>query len=201
VCAVVAVEHATVQDWYATYNARDLDAMCGLADPEIVVAPHRPLLRKLPGATFHGHIGLRTLMQWAFETYPRARITANTVRDVSGVVLATTTFLVEDGEDGVVETETYTLFDGSGNGIRRVDPFAGEAEALAAASRKLVLTPREREIFQLVSQGRTVDAIAAELFLAPATVRTHVRNGIRRVGAVNKVHAISLAVKRREIVP
>jgi DNA-binding CsgD family transcriptional regulator len=138
-------------------------------------------------------------MRWAFDTYPRARNEAFSVREVGGLVLATTRFVVEDRASSVITTDKYTLFDGVGGRLRRVSTYSTETAALAAASRRSVLTPREREVFQLVAQGRTVQGIADVLFLSPATVRTHVRNGIARVGATNKVHAVSLALKRGEI--
>jgi DNA-binding CsgD family transcriptional regulator len=194
--AAVPIEHATVQEWYAKYDARDLDALCRLADSKIVVAP---LLTRLPGTTFHGHTGLRTLMQWAFDTYPNSRVESNSLRGESGMVLAATRFRREDPPGSVVWTETWTLFDGTGDKVRRVYVFANETDALTAAARKRALTPRERQVFQRVAQGLTVQQIADELFLSPATVRTHVRNGIAHLGASNKANAISLALKHREI--
>jgi DNA-binding CsgD family transcriptional regulator len=64
-----------------------------------------------------------------------------------------------------------------------------------------MLTPREREVFQLLARGRTAPEIAAELFISPATVRTHVQNGVGRLGAKTRVEAISIAMKNGEIEP
>lgn len=49
------------------------------------------------------------------------------------------------------------------------------------------LTEREVEIARLVAQGRTNAEIAAELFISAGTVKTHVANVQRKVGAANRV--------------
>lgn len=64
-----------------------------------------------------------------------------------------------------------------------------------------VLTPREREVFQLLAEGLTAPAIADRLFLSPATVRTHVQNGIAKLGAKTRIEAIAIALSTGEIHP
>lgn len=60
------------------------------------------------------------------------------------------------------------------------------------------LTPRERETLQLLAQGLTNAEIASQLFLGPATVKTHVSNILAktqsrdRVGAVIFAHRVGL---------
>src|SRR3954447_26416379 len=61
------------------------------------------------------------------------------------------------------------------------------------------LSPREREIMHLMAEGRTAEAIGNELNVSVETVRTHVRNVIRKLQARNRVHAIALALERGEI--
>jgi DNA-binding NarL/FixJ family response regulator len=61
------------------------------------------------------------------------------------------------------------------------------------------LSPREREIMHLMAEGRTAEAIGTELTVSVETVRTHVRNVIRKLQARNRVHAIALALERGEI--
>ena len=61
------------------------------------------------------------------------------------------------------------------------------------------LSPREREIMHLMAEGRTADAIADEISVSVETVRTHVRNVIRKLQARNRVHAIAIALERGEI--
>jgi NarL family two-component system response regulator LiaR len=55
------------------------------------------------------------------------------------------------------------------------------------------LTPREWEVLDLLCAGLTVDQIADELVLARATVRTHVKRLLRKLGAHSQAEAISIA--------
>ena len=190
---------ASVDWWYAAYDAGDVDGLCALAHPDIEIEPLN-LLSPLPGTTFRGHTGLRTLMEWAFENHPSVRLASKNTREVRGRVIASTTFVAEDGASAPVELTTTTLFDLEGWRIRRVRTFATDAEALEMADGG-TLTPREREVFQLLAEGLTAPQIAERLVLSPATVRTHVQNGIERLGAKTRIQAISIALERGEILP
>ncbi|MFN2611781.1 MAG: response regulator [Solirubrobacterales bacterium] len=65
----------------------------------------------------------------------------------------------------------------------------GELEKL------LALTPREREILLLLAEGLRVKEIAERLTLSPATVHTHVRNGIAKLEVDTRTEAVALAVR------
>jgi DNA-binding CsgD family transcriptional regulator len=54
-------------------------------------------------------------------------------------------------------------------------------------------------VFKLLAQGLSGAEIAQRLMLSAETVRTHVRNGSKRLAARTRVHAIVLAVKNGEI--
>lgn len=54
------------------------------------------------------------------------------------------------------------------------------------------LTPREREILGLLAQGLTGELIAHRLFLSPATVRTHIGNATRKLGASTRAQAVAM---------
>jgi DNA-binding CsgD family transcriptional regulator len=62
-----------------------------------------------------------------------------------------------------------------------------------------LLTEREREVLALVAMGESSGAIAAALVISPATVETHVRHCIGKLGAKNRAHAITLGLQRGEI--
>lgn len=68
-----------------------------------------------------------------------------------------------------------------------------------ATARVPQLSPREREIMHLMAQGLTAEQIGDQLSVSIETVRTHVRNVIRKLKARNRVHAIALALERGEI--
>jgi DNA-binding NarL/FixJ family response regulator len=68
-----------------------------------------------------------------------------------------------------------------------------------ATSRVPQLSPREREIMHLMAEGHTAEQIGDEITVSVETVRTHVRNVIRKLQARNRVHAIAVALERGEI--
>ena len=75
----------------------------------------------------------------------------------------------------------------------------GEDRSTPAVTGEPRLTPREREIFRLLALGFSGRDIAKQLFLSPDTVRTHVQNGVGRLGARTRGQAIAIALTRGEI--
>ncbi|GAA0727234.1 response regulator transcription factor [Dactylosporangium roseum] len=63
----------------------------------------------------------------------------------------------------------------------------------AAEDRLAVLTRREREVMALVGQGLSNDEIGAELFLSPATARTHVSHAMVKLGARDRAQLVVIA--------
>jgi len=63
------------------------------------------------------------------------------------------------------------------------------------------LTEREREIVAWVATGRSNDEIAAELFLSPATVRTHVGRAMLKLGARDRAQLVVFAIRAGLTVP
>jgi NarL family two-component system response regulator LiaR len=61
------------------------------------------------------------------------------------------------------------------------------------------LTEREREILQLLAQGKRNDDIATQLFISPQTVQTHVRNILGKLRVHSKLEAVAFAVKHGAI--
>jgi DNA-binding NarL/FixJ family response regulator len=59
----------------------------------------------------------------------------------------------------------------------------------------LELSPRERQILELLAEGLRVKEIAERLQLSPATVHTHVRNAIAKLEVDTRTEAVALAVK------
>jgi DNA-binding CsgD family transcriptional regulator len=190
---------ALADRWFTAYGDRDIETMLELADPAIEVVPVVPLLSKLPGATFHGREGLRTVAQWSYDNYPGLRLESSDMRKIPGWILASATFVMDERSTPVVKRHTDALVGVYAERIRRVRVFLSDSQELEAATGEPVLTPREREIFQLLARGLTGPEIARQLVLSPATVRTHVQNGVARLGAATRLQAVSIAVKRGEI--
>lgn len=147
--------------------------------------------------------------------------------DGSGIDL-TRELLARKPELGVIlytgDSDAELLYEGLDSGARGYALKAGSMDELLAAIEKVAgggsyvdprldrillspratarvpqLSPREREIMHLMAEGRTAEAIGDEITVSVETVRTHVRNVIRKLQARNRVHAIAMALERGEI--
>jgi DNA-binding NarL/FixJ family response regulator len=79
--------------------------------------------------------------------------------------------------------------------------LAPSVEALVAR-RKVgarVLSRREREVLQLLADGLTGVQASEQLSVSPETLRTHVRNASRRLGAKTRVRAVAIALAQQDI--
>jgi PAS domain S-box-containing protein len=65
----------------------------------------------------------------------------------------------------------------------------GHSETEAASTG--ALTEREREIVTAVAMGHQTAQIAADLYISPETVRTHVRNVMEKTGAHTRAHLVA----------
>ncbi|WP_026912388.1 LuxR C-terminal-related transcriptional regulator [Patulibacter minatonensis] len=59
-----------------------------------------------------------------------------------------------------------------------------------------LLTPREREVADLMAAGLTNAAIGRKLVVEPATVKSHMRIILRKLGATNRAQAVALYLRR-----
>jgi NarL family two-component system response regulator LiaR len=66
---------------------------------------------------------------------------------------------------------------------------------------KSPLTPREWEVIDLLAQTRTTDQIAEVLVLSPETVRSHVKNILRKLDARSREEAVAIAQRMRSAPP
>jgi two-component system nitrate/nitrite response regulator NarL len=62
-----------------------------------------------------------------------------------------------------------------------------------------VLTPREKEILELIAEGYTNPKIAEKIFLSPFTVDSHRKNLLAKFGVKNTASLIRLAVEKKLI--
>jgi two-component system nitrate/nitrite response regulator NarL len=60
-----------------------------------------------------------------------------------------------------------------------------------------VLTGREREVLVRIARGQSVPTIAAELYLAPSTVKTHVQRLYEKLGVGDRAAAVAEAMRRK----
>jgi DNA-binding CsgD family transcriptional regulator len=61
------------------------------------------------------------------------------------------------------------------------------------------LTPREKEVLELVSNGETSITIAKLLSISARTVEHHVSNARKKLGAKNIQHAVRIGIERGDI--
>lgn len=70
------------------------------------------------------------------------------------------------------------------------------AGARGEAARGPGLTPREREVLQAVSEGRTNGQIGRALGIAERTVKFHVGSVLEKLGAESRAQAVRIAMER-----
>jgi PAS domain S-box-containing protein len=79
--------------------------------------------------------------------------------------------------------------------------LAGDGDSLPPPSgpdHELPLTNREREIVTLIALGSGTDQIAGQLHISPATVRTHVRNAMSKVGTHTRAELVAVVLTADE---
>ena len=62
-------------------------------------------------------------------------------------------------------------------------------------ARARLLTPREGEVLAWVARGKSAWEIGEILDIAKRTVDEHVQSAVRKLGAVNRTHAVALAIR------
>jgi FixJ family two-component response regulator len=71
------------------------------------------------------------------------------------------------------------------------------AEVAALRQRYLMLSPREREVMELVISGRLNKEVAGELGLAEVTIKTHRGKLMRKMGAGSLAELVKMYIKLR----
>lgn len=76
-----------------------------------------------------------------------------------------------------------------GAGAPALRPSAGRPPATPVPRRLALLTPRERQVLDLLASGATNRAVASELVVAQDTVKSHVSSILRKLGAGSRAEA------------
>jgi DNA-binding NarL/FixJ family response regulator len=84
----------------------------------------------------------------------------------------------------------------SGEGY--VDP-ALMPQVLAGRDQSDMLTPREREILQLLADGMSNSDVAGRLFISQETVKSHVRHILTKLEADTRTQAVAIALREAMI--
>jgi DNA-binding NarL/FixJ family response regulator len=110
---------------------------------------------------------------------------------------------LESGARGYIlkETPHETLIraiEKVASGETFVDPGL-MAEFVAGKGQMEVLTPREREILQLLADGMSNVDVAAKLFISQETVKSHVRHILAKLEADTRTQAVAIALREAMI--
>jgi DNA-binding NarL/FixJ family response regulator len=85
---------------------------------------------------------------------------------------------------------------------RLVAEFVRQPSADRPVPRELAdLTEREREILSAVGRGLSNTEIGAELFISPATVKTHVGRVLQKLGARDRAQLVVFAYESGLVTP
>jgi DNA-binding CsgD family transcriptional regulator len=87
-------------------------------------------------------------------------------------------------EGAALSTEEAIAYAQRGRGERKRPPSGWES-----------LTPTERDVVRLVSEGLTNKDIAARLFISPRTVQTHLTHVYTKLGLTSRVQLVQEAAR------
>ncbi len=73
------------------------------------------------------------------------------------------------------------------------------AEVVSARGQPDILTPREREILQLLADGMSNVDVAQKLFISQETVKSHVRHILSKLEADTRTQAVAIALREAMI--
>jgi DNA-binding CsgD family transcriptional regulator len=97
------------------------------------------------------------------------------------------------------ESEQFALEPGADIVIELHDRDRDESPGSPASDREAVierLTPREREVLELVAEGLSNRAIAERLGNSEHTVKFHVSSLLGKLGAVTRAELVAIAIRR-----
>jgi LuxR family transcriptional regulator of csgAB operon len=109
-------------------------------------------------------------------------------------------FFVEDKVEHVIKG-VRALLQGDIWVPRRLLVEAVLSRSRETEQEKARLTRREMEILMAVSTGATNDEVAQRMYLSAHTVKTHLYNIYKKIGATNRLHAARWAMKHSAAFP
>lgn len=198
---LIADDHPVFRDGLAALLATHahIDVVARSADGEEAVAAaieHRPdvAVMDLQMPRLNGIDATRRIVAAA----PQTKVLVLTMGEEDGTVLSALRagargYLVKGaGQDEIVQAIATVQAGGLVFGAALANRIAGllQARPDRAASPFPQLTERELEILHLVAGGRSNAQIAAELFLAPKTVRNNVSSILAKLHATDRTDAV-----------
>ncbi|MBI3990323.1 MAG: response regulator transcription factor [candidate division NC10 bacterium] len=101
-------------------------------------------------------------------------------------------------------TELFTMLQGVSRGeapisramaAKILGEFARRSQKASAPGSEEKLSPREREVLELLTQGTTNKEIAGALGISENTVKNHLRNILEKLHLQNRVQAVAYALE------
>ena len=92
----------------------------------------------------------------------------------------------------VIETAREALVD--------LEEYLTESAGARRFSRRSAdLTDKEREVLAELAAGRTTEEVAQALHVSPRTVRSRLKNALRKMGARTREQAVAIAIREGAI--
>jgi LuxR family transcriptional regulator, quorum-sensing system regulator BjaR1 len=82
---------------------------------------------------------------------------------------------------------------------KRVNALGTTGALRRPQTKKSLLTTREIEVLGWVAKGKSAWEVGEILHITKRTVDEHVRTAVRKLGAVNRTHAVAVALRDRII--
>lgn len=94
------------------------------------------------------------------------------------------------------------IFSGHAQRERRQRGADGQREShVQTRLRSQALSAREVDVLEELAMGTSTEEIAGKLHVSPHTVRTHIKNILRKLGARTRAHAVAIAYSEDAIDP
>jgi DNA-binding NarL/FixJ family response regulator len=106
---------------------------------------------------------------------------------IAGLLLGADDYIVKPFDPGELLARARLLLRRQKNGAEHRNGHSPSLDAL---------TPREREVLDLLAEGRSQDAIAQELFITPKTVATHIQRVLAKLEVHSRAQAVAVALRQ-----
>jgi DNA-binding NarL/FixJ family response regulator len=107
---------------------------------------------------------------------------------VAGFLLGADDYLVKPFDGGELLARVR-------RSLRRAAAPNGNGSANGTSGAQPNLSPREREILTLLTEGKTQKQIAASLVISPKTVATHIQHLLAKLGVNSRAQAVAAAYR------